>query len=89
MLTVEIFKKDGRVKSDDGLRFVAKHDYSTSFRDIVESIVSKRFPESKGYVLKIYDTYVIRKHALTGVEFQERYDTPYYCSPSSESYFTS
>lgn len=88
MFTVEIFKKDGRVKNDDGLRFVAKHDYSTSFRDVVEEVVSKKFPESKGYIFKIYDTYVTRTHALTGVEFQERYDTPYFCSPSSETYFT-
>jgi len=25
---------------------------------------------------------------MTGAEFQERYDTPYYCSPSSETYYS-
>jgi hypothetical protein len=25
---------------------------------------------------------------MGGAEFKERYDTPYYCSPSSESYWS-
>jgi hypothetical protein len=25
---------------------------------------------------------------MGGAEFQERYDTPYYCSPSSETYWS-
>jgi hypothetical protein len=33
------------------------------------------------------DRMVTRKNALTGAEFQERADTPYYCSPSSETYW--
>jgi len=33
------------------------------------------------------DRMVTRKNALTGAEFQERADTTYYCSPSSETYW--
>jgi hypothetical protein len=32
---------------------------------------------------------VTRKNAMTGAEFQERADTPYFCSPSSETYWCS
>jgi preprotein translocase subunit SecY len=31
---------------------------------------------------------LVRTNAMSGKTFQERYDTPYYCSPSSESYWS-
>ena len=36
----------------------------------------------------LYETWVTRKNLMGGAEFQERYDTPYFCSPSSESYWS-
>ena len=50
--------------------------------------MSKKYPDSLGYTIEIFETYVVRKNLLTGKEFSERYDTPYYCSPSSETYFS-
>jgi hypothetical protein len=41
-----------------------------------------------GYVVEVHETFVTRKNLVGGKEFQERYDTPYYCSPSSESYWS-
>jgi hypothetical protein len=32
---------------------------------------------------------VTRRNIMSGKEFQERADTPYYCSPSSETYWSS
>jgi len=31
---------------------------------------------------------VTRKNLMTGIEFQEDVNTPYFCSPSSESYWS-
>ena len=44
--------------------------------------------------IRSYESYggsrlVTRKNFMTGKEFQERADTPYYCSPSSETYWSS
>jgi len=32
--------------------------------------------------------YTVEVYKQDGRMFQERYDTPYFCSPSSESYFS-
>lgn len=34
------------------------------------------------------DTMVTRKNFMTGAEYQEDVNTPYYCSPSSETYWS-
>ena len=34
------------------------------------------------------ETYVTKTNLMGGKEFTERYDTPIYCSPSSESYWS-
>jgi len=31
---------------------------------------------------------VMRKSAMNGLEFKERCDVPYYCSPRSETYWS-
>ena len=41
-----------------------------------------------GYVYTVHETFVTKRNLLTGEEFVERYDTPYYCSPSSETYWS-
>jgi hypothetical protein len=41
-----------------------------------------------GYRFSIHETYVTRTNLMGGGQFQERYDTPHYCSPSSESYWS-
>ena len=80
--TVELYKLDRRCK--DGKKLVAKMDYHCEDLAVIEN----DFPVKRGYVRFIHETYVTRKNAMTGVEYQERYDTPYFCSPSSESYWS-
>ena len=86
MLTVEIYKKDRRTKT--GERLVKKTDYAISDRVTLEHLVRTTWLARDGYWFKIYDTFVTRKNLLSGQEFKERYDTPYYCSPSSETYWS-
>jgi hypothetical protein len=95
--TVEVFKRDKRITARSksvrfgdnrvGLRFIVKEDYEGKSREEVEEIIKVRYPVSGKFVTDIVETYVTRKNYMTGEEFVERYDTPYYCSASSESYF--
>jgi hypothetical protein len=82
--TVEIYKKDRRIKA--GQRLVEKSDFEPVTRDYIESFVKGK--QDQGYTVELFETYVTRKNMMGGAEYQERYDTPYYCSPSSESYWS-
>jgi hypothetical protein len=86
MYTVEIYKTDARTKS--GERLVSKTDYDVTETSMLEHTVRHTYRASQGYRYEIHETLVTRTNLLSGQEFQERYDTPYYCSPSSESYFS-
>jgi hypothetical protein len=86
MYTVEIYKADKRKKS--GERLVLKQDYDTDNRGMLEHSVKHTWLKRDGYRYEIHDTFVTRRNLLSGQEFQERYDTPYYCSPSSETYWS-
>ena len=80
--TVEIWKLDRRYK--EGQRIYRKIDYTNMALDVLEKI----HPRRPGYIVKIFETYVTKKNMMSGREFQERYDTPYFCSPSSETYWS-
>ena len=41
-----------------------------------------------GYLVKIFETYTTEKNLITGELYQERYDTPHFCSPSNESFWS-
>jgi hypothetical protein len=82
--TIEFYKTDKRTKK--GVRFVEKRDFAPVTKDYINS-VAKQWTEF-GFIVKVFETYVTRKNLVTGREFQERYDTPYFCSPSSESYWS-
>ena len=91
--TVELYKADKRIKKDErygrnrvGLRFVEVQDFAPSTRDYIETL-AEGFRKD-GFVVAVHETFVTRKNLVGGKEFQERYDTPYYCSPSSESYYS-
>ena len=91
--TIEIYKADKRIKRDErygknkvGLRFVEVLDYAPSTSDFIQQI-AQDFREA-GFVAEVFKTYVTRTSAMNGQEFKERYDTPYYCSPSSETYWS-
>lgn len=39
-------------------------------------------------LLTVQPAYVLRSNLVSGVEFWESYDTPNFCSPASESYWS-
>jgi hypothetical protein len=84
MYTVEIYKTDLRKKS--GERLIAKNDYDTDNCSTLEKSVKDHLGKGERY--EIHETFVTKTSLMGGKEFQERYDTPYYCSPSSESYWS-
>jgi hypothetical protein len=84
MYTVEIYKVDRRTKA--GERLVLKKDYDTDNKSTLEKTVKDSLQKNERY--EIHETYVTRTSLMGGKEFEERYDTPYYCSPSSESYWS-
>ena len=97
-LTLEVYKFDKRIKphsktvrwgsNKPGLRFIDKIDYTDQPKTQVRIIAEMKYPADKGYVVEIHETYVTRVNLMSGKEYQERYDLPYYCSPSSESYWS-
>ena len=87
MYTVEVFKADRRVKT--GERRVLKQDYDTDNLSMLEHTVKHTWRSAQGYRYAIHETLVTRVNCMTGAEFKERYDTPYYCSPASETYWSS
>ncbi len=86
MYTVEVYKLDKRTKK--GERLVRKVDHSTADRSALEHVYKHTYRPSQGYRFEIHETMVTRKNLMSGQEFEERYDRPYYCSPSSETYWS-
>ena len=84
--SAEIWKRDLRTKQ--GTRKVETIDYVDLTKEEVQTKMDKLFPAAKGYDVKIFDTYVTRVNRLSGKEFQERYDTPMFCSAAYDSYWS-
>jgi hypothetical protein len=82
--TLEIYKADRRVKG--GYRFIEKKDFAPVTKDFIDTIAEKFMQD--GYMVKVFETYVTKTNLMGGAKFTERYDTPIYCSPSSESYWS-
>ena len=82
--TVEIYKKDRRIK--EGQRLVEKKDFCAVTQDYIQTVVSDK--TAQGFVVKLFETFVTRTNLMGGAEYQERYDTPRFCSPASESYWS-
>ena len=82
--TLEIYKTDKRTK--EGKRLVAKQDFAPTTKDYIALVAESK--RKLGFIVEVFETYVTRKNLMAGKEFQERYDTPYFCSPSSESYWS-
>jgi hypothetical protein len=82
--TLEIYKADRRVK--EGQRLIEKKDFCPVTRDYIQTVVSDK--TAQGFVVKLFETFVTRTNLMGGKEYQERYDTPCFCSPSSESYWS-
>lgn len=86
MYTVEIYKTDKRTKQ--GERLVSKTDYETDNKSMLEHTVKHTWRPSQGFRYEIHETMVTRTNMMGGKEYTERYDTPRYCSPSSEAYWS-
>jgi hypothetical protein len=86
MYTVEIYKKDARTKK--GERLVSKIDYNVTELSMLEHTVKNTYRQLHGFRYEIHETMVTRTNMMGGAEYQERYDTPRYCSPSSEAYWS-
>jgi hypothetical protein len=86
MYTVEIYKKDKRYKG--GERLESKIDYATDNLSMLEHTVKNTYRQLHGFRYEIHETYVTRTNLMGGAEYKERYDTPRYCSPSSEAYWS-
>jgi hypothetical protein len=86
MYTVEVYKQDRRTKR--GERLVHKADHATDNLSMLEHSVKHTWRAGQGYRYEIHKTYVTRRNLMGGAEYQERYDTPRYCSPSSEAYWS-
>ena len=87
--TVEVYKTDKRTKK--GERLVQKFEHlgdRKGMKEELKHLYETSWFAKDGYRFEIHETYVTRTSAANGQEFQERYDTPYYCSPSSETYWS-
>ena len=82
--TVEIYRADRRVKG--GTRLVEKIDFEPVTQDYINTVVEAK--QTQGFVAKLHETFVTRTNLMGGREYQERYDTPRFCSPSSEAYWS-
>jgi hypothetical protein len=84
--TVEVFKLDKRTKSGERLEHKVEYkdvDFTTLYTG-----AAIMWPATKGFRVEIHETYVTRRNLMDGKEFTERYDTPNYCSPGSETYWS-
>ena len=82
--TVEVYKADRRIR--EGQRLVEKRDFEPVTQDYINSVVERL--SGKGITVKLFETFVTKRNLMGGQEFTERYDTPYFCSPASESYWS-
>ena len=82
--TLEIYKKDRRMK--EGRRLYAKQEFAASTVAYISTVAESK--RKLGFIVEIFETWVEKKNLMTGKTFMEKYDTPYYCSPASESYYS-
>ena len=81
--TLEIYKTDKRTK--EGRRLVEVQEFTATdagIKNLADAI------RENGFIVEVFATYVTTRNLMTGKEFQERYDTPYHCSPRSESFWS-
>ena len=77
--TVEVFKTDKRTKA--GKRLVKTFERKGPRKGMKEELThlyQTSWFAKHGYSFVIHETYVTRKNMMTGKEYEERYDTPYF-----------
>jgi hypothetical protein len=82
--TLEIYKSDKRTK--EGRRLIAKQDFEPVTKDYIDAVVKAKI--KLGFIVEVFETFVTKTNLMGGKEFRERYDTPHFCSPASESYWS-
>jgi hypothetical protein len=82
--TLEVYKSDRRIK--EGQRLIEKRDFEPVTQDYINSVVEVL--KFRGFIVEVHETFVTKRNLMGGREFTERYDTPYFCSPSSEAYWS-
>lgn len=87
--TIRIFKEDFRTKAKEVL--VGSYDYTDKdepwMREEIRDLRSRTYQQGK-YRIELHETWVERVNRMSGEKFWERFDTPYHCSPSSETYWS-
>lgn len=86
LYTYEIYKRDGRTRS--GERLVQKSDIETADIAGFTFTLGQVFTSRKGYRVEVRETMVTRHNLVTGLEYQERYDTPLALSPASDTFWS-
>jgi hypothetical protein len=82
--TLELYKADRRVKQ--GRRLVEKCDFEPVTHDYIQTVVEDKIKQ--GFLVLVHETFVTKTNLMGGKDFTERYDTPYYCSPASETFWS-
>ena len=82
--TLELYKVDKRTK--EGRRLVAKEDFAPCTRAYIKAVIDAK--TKLGFIVEASETWVTKRNMMSGTTYQERYDTPYFCSPSSETYWS-
>lgn len=84
--TAVVYKTDRRTRT--GQRLVLKRDHADIDLKTLQHLYRTTWLARDGYRCEFNETYVTRTNLQTGKEYSERYDTPGYCSPSSETYWS-
>jgi hypothetical protein len=82
--TLEIYKTDRRTK--EGRRLIAKQEFAPVTTTYINAVADGK--RNLGFDVEIFETWITKKNLLSGKEYQEKYDTPHFCSASSESYWS-
>ena len=82
--TLELYRADKRTK--EGRRLYSKQDFAPVTKDYIDAVADAK--RGLGFIVEVFETFVTKQNLIGGREFKERYDTPYFCSPASESYWS-
>jgi hypothetical protein len=92
--TLLVYKRDLRRRGGEHKVFEWDYFPNSTLEYNMEELLdpqrlAAKWPASKGYRYEVHDTYVKRRHALTGVMVEERFNSPWFSSVASESYWSS
>lgn len=86
--TLLVYRLDRRCKTGEKLR--GRYEYCGKTESEMTNEVKALYhvyPASQ-FRIDLHETYVTRKNLMSGQEYKEKFDTPHYCSPAFESYWS-